>query len=469
MRKILLTLLLILTACACLGPFPVLAPQPSPTPAATFNVIIHPDGGVFVGDKVSFEIFSPASFNSDGKTVRISLAGKPLGEKSFEKQSIGQRNQVTFNWVWDTSGLKAGDYTLTFNLLPNGSSWEQKVSLRPASDLPTLEKNARWQTTESACCIIHTISGSDAANDIDQLKAMADAQATDVEHRLGAAVLADKIPVTFLPRVLGHGGFTSDAIYVTYMHQNYAGGTTQQVTHHEMVHWVDGKLGSGGLLPSMLREGLAVYLSEGHFKIEPIVPRSAAILELGWYIPIRKLADAFYFSQHEISYMEAASLISYMVKTYGWERFNAFYRDIHPAHDGSEAAAIDNALQVHFKISLDSLEKDYLAFLRGQTVDDATRTDMRLTVAFYDSVRRYQVKLDPSAYFMNAWMPDAPSMRQRNIVADYLRHPASIANRQIESLLVSGDANLRGANYALAETDIRAVNILLDLLDRMGK
>ncbi len=466
MRKIFISILLIFTACTRLVSFPGGTPQASPVASTTFSVDIHPDGPRYVGDQISFEVFSPTLFETSQKTISISFAGKPLAEKSFEQHAIGQRKQATFPWVWNTSGLSAGDYTLNFALLPDGIRWEEKVTLRPASELPAAEKNAHWETTETTCCIIHTISGTDAANDITPLKEMVDAQAADVESRMGTH-LTDKIPITFLPRTIGHGGFTSDAIYVTYMHKNYAGGTTLQVTHHEMVHWVDGKLGSAGFRPTILQEGLAVYLSNGHFKVEPIVPRGAAILELGWYIPLSKLADSFYFSQHETSYTEAAALISYMVKTYGWENFNSFYRDIHPAQDGSDAKALDNALQIHFSISLDTLEQNYLAFLRNQTGDNTAQTDMRLTVAFYDTVRRYQMKLDPSAYFLNAWLPDAPSMRQRGIVTDFLRHPDTGINRQIEALLVSGDANLRSGNYPLTEVYIRAANLLLDVYERI--
>jgi hypothetical protein len=75
--------------------------------------------------------------------------------------------------------------------------------------------------------------------------------------------------------------------------------------------------------------------------------------------------------------------------------------------------------------------------------------------------------MDPSAYFLNAWLPDASAMRQRGIVADFVRHPDSGANRQIENLLVSADVQLRAANYNAAEIDIRAINLLLDLLGRL--
>jgi hypothetical protein len=467
MRKYLILFLFFLSACLPLAPLPAGTPQPSATPSPVFSVRAHPDGTLYVGDQVSFEVFSPTKFEPAGKSIRISLADKVLDETSFAPFGVGNRNQANFYWVWDTRSLQVGNYTLTFTLLPEGERWQKAYTLRPASELPAVETKAVWKTTESVCCTIHYISNTDSEKDMEALKTMLDAQAVDVAQRMQTK-LDGKIPFTFLPRTLGHGGFTSDEIYVSYLHQNYAGGATQQVSHHEMVHWFDSHWG-GDMKPSMLAEGLAVYISGGHFKVEPILPRGAALIEFGWYVPLRRLADSFYLSQHEIGYAEAAALINYLVNTHGWEAFTAFYRDIHPVPSGSQADAVDAALKVHFNTSLEQLDKDFSDFLRQQSIDEATRSDLHLTVAFYDAVRRYQQQMDPSAYFLNAWLPDVPDMRKRGIVADYLRHPDSEINRQIEGMLVDGDARLRSGNYSAVETDIRGVNLLLDLLGSIGK
>jgi len=59
-------------------------------------------------------------------------------------------------------------------------------------------------------------------------------------------------------------------------------------------------------------------------------------------------------------------------------------------------------------------------------------------------------------------------MRQRGIVADFLRHPHALLNQQIESLLVSADANLLADHYTSAENEIRTVNTLLDISKYLG-
>ncbi len=442
------------------APLPAGAPPASPTPAAGFSIRVHPDGPLYVGDLVSFEVLAPDGFDPKDKVVVLEAGGQTLGEQAFRPFGIGGRSQATFAWVWDTSGLGSGTHALTFRLRPAEFSWTETLALLPAAEVPYPEPEARWESITSDCCLIYYITGTDAQRDIETLAEMADAEAESVEARFGAQ-FDEKIPLTFLPRVLGHGGFASDGLYVSYLDANYAGNATRQVIHHEMVHWLDSRQG-GNLRPSILVEGLAVYLSNGHFKEEPILPRAAALLEMDWYIPLRELTDAFYTSQHEIGYLQAAALVAYLVETYGWERFDAFYRDIHPAPEGTQSAALEAALQVHFGLDLDSLESAFLDFLRSQTVDDSHRADLRLTVAFYDTLRHYQQRYDPSAHFLTAWLPDIPAMRQRGIVADLLRRPREPVNLQIEKLLIAADRDLRAGEYEQAEVRLREVLALLE-------
>jgi hypothetical protein len=442
------------------APLPAGTPVASPTPAVGFSIRVHPDGPLYVGDRVSFEVLAPDGFDPKDKVVLLESDGQMLGEQAFRPFGIGGRSQATFFWVWDTSGLESGSHSLTFRIRPDEFSWTETLTLLPAADVPSPEPHARWESITSDCCLIYYITGTDAQRDIETLADMADAEALRVEARFGTQ-FDDKIPLTFLPRVLGHGGFASDGLYVSYLDANYAGNATRQVIHHEMVHWLDAQRG-GDLRPSILVEGLAVYLSNGHFKEEPILPRAATLLELDWYIPLRELTDAFYTSQHEIGYLQAAALVAYLVETYGWERFDAFYRDIHPAPQATQSAALEAALDVHFGLDLDSLEAAFLDFLRAQPIDDSHRADLRLTVAFYDTLRHYQQRYDPSAYFLTAWLPDIPTMRQRGIVADLLRRPREPVNAQIEWLLIAADQDLRAGHYAQAESRLRAVMELLE-------
>ena len=288
-------------------------------------------------------------------------------------------------------------------------------------------------------------------------------QSENAIRRMGID-FGEPIPITIVPRVVGHGGFAGNEIYISYLDENYAGNDLAQVLHHEMIHILDRRLG-GELRPSLLVEGLAVYLSNGHFKKEPLLSRAAVLLDLGWYLPLNQLADAFYTSQHEIGYLEGAALVQYMVERFGWEAFNDFYRDIHPHPSEKQSSAIDVSLRDHFGLSLEQLEVDFKGRLRRQHIIPEMVDDVRLTITYYDTVRRYQQLLDPSAFFLTAWLPDGEQMREQEIVADFLRRPSTEDNLDIENLLVKVDRDLRAGNYTEGQKTIHQINRKLDLLE----
>jgi hypothetical protein len=197
------------------------------------------------------------------------------------------------------------------------------------------------------------------------------------------------------------------------------------------------------------------------------MPRAAALLEsyLNWYIPIITLADDFYASQHEIGYLEGASLIEYMVNTYGWEAFSAFYRDIHKIQDQSESDAIDAALKVHFSISFAQLEQNYLTALSQEQDTLSWVEDVRLTVTYFDTMRRYQQLLDPSAYFRTAWLLDNKTMRERSIVADYLRHPHTPQNLALETLFITAGQQMSTEQFSEASQTLEEINSVLGSIE----
>jgi hypothetical protein len=357
--------------------------------------------------------------------------------------------------------LPAGDYNLTYAIAPDGMQWTQTVTLLPQEALPEAEAGARWAHAESDCCLVYYITGTDAERDLPEILSMADEQAALVEGRFQHH-LTDPVTLVLLPRVLGHGGFTGEGIAISYLDLRYSGSDPEIVLRHELVHYVDHLLG-GDLRPTILVEGLAVYVSGGHFKEEPLLPRAAALLKMGDYLPLEPLADNFYPSQHESGYLEAGALVEYMVQRWGWEAFQGFYRDIHSNGDNQQEA-IDRALGLHFGISFADLEAGFLDALRSQPEASKYDEDVRLTIAFYDTVRRYQQVLDPSAYYLAAWLPDGKQMRERGIVADYLRHPSAPINHILESLLVSADGHLRAGDYQATGIILQTVDRVLDVL-----
>ncbi|MBN1145832.1 MAG: hypothetical protein JXA78_01150 [Anaerolineales bacterium] len=530
-RRLLIPLLFLLIACRALFPAsqasptdlpelpsPQVTPTPftpsiSPTPSTeattipppggaqvpasdTFTVRLHPDDALYVGDQVSLEVIPPQEIDLEGRRLQVRLESPPQAEPletTFSSYGIGDRRQATLLWAWDTSSLAPGEYSLNFSIHPGGPTWTETVSLHPANQAPPPEPQAAWASAESDCCLVYYITGTAVQRDIDQLLEMLDDQAQSVSQLLqfDLGSLEEPIEVMFAPRVLGHGGFAGQEVSVSYLDRNYAGKGAPTILHHELVHVLDGRLG-GELRPTILIEGLAVYLTGGHFKPEPLMPRAAALLPpepgcaqatpastgqvcgLGWYIPMDVLVDNFYFEQHEIGYLEAGALVEFMVETWGWQAFSEFYRNIHhppePPPEAQEAKgphfrAMNAALVEHFGVTLEQLEMRFLEALREEDYSPEMVEDVRLVAGYYNAVRRYQQILDPSAYFLNAWLLDVQQMRQRGIVADYLRRPSMPENQALETMLVSVDGDIRAGDYLGAAQVLAAVDAVLDAYD----
>ncbi|MDO9348925.1 MAG: hypothetical protein Q7T47_06535, partial [Anaerolineales bacterium] len=226
--------------------------------SAGFEIRIHPDGPLYVGDQVSFEVLTPDGFKPEGHEVQVRLGDKELGRAGFSPFGVGGRVQATLWWVWDTTHLQPGPETLTFTILPDGPSWQETVTLHPQSGVPPPEPEAHWAAAISDCCILNYITGSAAERDMAVLAQIADEQAASLASQLPAKV-NEKIPVVFMPRVLGNGGFVTDAIYVSYLpsrccaDNDYLGGASAQVLQHEFAHWFDAQSG-GDLRPSIFQE-----------------------------------------------------------------------------------------------------------------------------------------------------------------------------------------------------------------------
>jgi hypothetical protein len=377
--------------------------------------------------------------------------------------------EAWLEWIWDTTGLQ-GPQELTVILdpddeikigdeNPDNNLIARTIDLRPPAELPTAWAQARWTQNESACCVFHYFSGAAADRDIDALMAVADEAFVYAGDQLGVEMDEEKLDVYLIDRVLGHGGFASGHVIISYLDRFYAGGALTQVFRHEGVHVLDRQIAE--VRPTLLAEGLAVYVSEGHFRKEPISERAAALLALDLYIPLADLAEDFYPSQHEIGYLEAAGFVEYLVDRFGWQSFLTFYGGMRRDEEG-QAAMIDAALQEYFGITLDEAESEWLATLDKLPTPETQMLDLRLTIEFYDTVRRYQQEWDPSAYFLEVWLPPIEEGEQREITADWNRHPSAPVNVTLETMFVAADSAFDQARYDEVERLLEAINIVLD-------
>ncbi len=434
--------------------------------AACLTVHLYPDGDLYSGDLVTIQVVAPltAKLGQQKLTVKISSVSTGLsneqpiiailGPISFV-QSASQDFIANLQWAWDTRHLPPGAYLMDFSIMPAAITWERSVILTAPISNPQ-----HWVQSQSPCCIYEYITGTAAERDLDKIKQSADAQAGSVSS-LFKTPFKGLIPIVLVPRVLGQGGFTTDEIYISYLDRDYSSDSLAMILHHEMVHFLDGQSGED-FRPAFLAEGLAVYTTGGHYQPEPFLLTAATLSGQGQYLPFPDLIDSFYDAQHETGYLEAAALIQWMVNQWGWGNFLNFYHDIHPVPDGSQSEAIDQALQNHYHLSLFQVEDHFLNAIHQLPVNPDLNQASRIKVLYYDTVRRYQQVLDPSAYFRDVWLLDEGEMARRDIVGDYLRHPDIVVNQTLELLLINARRALVNENYAEAIQIIQSINIALD-------
>jgi len=426
-----------------------------PVATAGFTTRYHPDGGLVVGDQVSIQVFSPPGFqpkNGEVEVRVISPEEEDIGEATWITDGNGRQMAILL-WAWDTRGLSPGEYTLSFEVETGEEAWQEKVELAEAPKGPAQV----WMERDTDCCRLHYISGTAAARDIDLLAQEVDERARRVAVFMGYTPqeqsaneeAADRLDVDLVPRILGQGGFSAGEVLVSYADDNYTVTDAGIILQHELTHRIDPLMG-GDFRPTMLAEGLAVYVSGGHYRPEPLILQAAFLPRYGEYLPLAILAENFYSHQHEQSYLEAGALVGYMITTWGWQGFNDFYRDIHQAEGQATSQAIDQALQNHFGMSLQLLDDRFVGWLEEQPDLPDMDLDLEVMVDYFDEIRAYQMALDPSAYFQQVWLPDPAEMRKRGIVADYLRGPHAERNQEIEALLEQAGTNWIGGQYLQA-------------------
>ncbi len=128
----------------------------------------------------------------------------------------------------------------------------------------------------------------------------------------------------------------------------------------------------------------------------------------------------------------------------------------------------ESALQQDFGLDLDDLEARFIAHLGAQPLTPAVAETLRLELQYYDTVRSYQQSLDPSAYFLTAWLLSGKEMRKQGIVADVLRRPAAPENLALELLLEATGAALLQGDLILVGDLLQAAQDVLDQYPSQG-
>ena len=428
---------------------------------------IHPVGPWYVGDVLSWEVRPPGSGLPGDARVQIQVdpPSGPQWEATLAAWGIDQVQAAVVPWAWETDGEAPGVHVVTVRYRGQ-EVLRQRLYLFPSSLRPFSERGVAWAEWVTACCQVVYFTQTETQRDLPELLATTEAVYAEVTQRIGVQP-GQRAVIVFLPRLLGQGGFLAGEMWVTYRDRGPLMEPVRQIVYHEMVHWVEGK-GVKNWRPTMLVEGLAVYLSGGHYRPhEPLFRRAHAVLQWGRYQPLSVLGEDFYQHQHELSYIQAGALVAYMVERWGWERFWAFYTSLEAPEQGeTQMQALSRQLEARFGQTLDALDRDLRAFLEQHPATPEDLEDVRVTVALYEALRAYQKAMDPDAYYGTAWLPQRKVMQPRGIVTDAIRSPNTALHQTAELLLQQASlAWLRG-DYPEARRYVEEVETLVDAYRR---
>ncbi|WP_420641168.1 hypothetical protein [Candidatus Leptofilum sp.] len=455
------------------------APPPPPTETAAppeadlsieaDDIFLYPVPELFAGDRVTFQILAhvPSNVNPQSVTVHVLVNYQDVAKGTLSARNLAGDSVGLFEWAWDTTG-EIGDQLVhiildRYDEISEGDENRDNnevvltVPVRDPQNLPPNERGATWVTAETNCCNVHVVSGTAAYRDLPEILMTVETAVAQAAARL-EEVPGRKLDVYLIDRVIGQGGYAGNAMVVSYLDRHYASQGFEQILVHEAVHILDRQFAPERI--PFLAEGMAVWGTGGHYKTENIHQRSAALVALDQYVPLAQLIDNFYPVQHEIGYLEAAGFVAYLVDTYGFPQFKAFYADVTAEDANTLSQAVDLNLQQYYDLTLAEAEANWLAFLANLPENRAELIDLQTTVRYFNVMRRYQRFYDPTAYFLTAWLPYPGALQTEGNPADLTRHPQAEINVTLEVMLQAADAALRMGDYNKA-------NVLLDSITRV--
>ncbi|MCA9973640.1 MAG: hypothetical protein KC425_25680 [Anaerolineales bacterium] len=461
------------SATPSLTPSPPPSPTPTPVPPdlslQAANVVLYPVPQIYSGDRVTFQVlpFVPDNLAPENVVVHILVDDQVIATGALTGRNLAGQALGVLEWAWDTGGI-SGAHTVTVVLdpedvlqigdeNPTNNTVTFPIIVQARDALPAPEQNATWVTAESACCLIHAVSGTAAYRDLPELLLTAEAAVQRASDMLLVSP-RQKLEIYFIDRVIGQGGYAATAMVISYLDRQYASQGLLEVLTHETVHVLDRQFAPQRI--PFMAEGLAVWATGGHYKPEDLDQRMAALLELGEYVPLARLIDDFYPVQHEIGYLEAAGFVNLLVGRAGWEQFKLFYTDVTADDAPTLSESIDLNLQLYYGLTLAQLEAEWLAQLQARPADKAAVLDLQTTLRYFNVMRDYQLAYDPTAYFLTAWLPYPDDVLAQGNPADLTRHPQAELNITVETMFQSADTALRAADYNRA-------NVLLDSIVRV--
>lgn len=319
-------------------------------------------------------------------------------------------------------------------------------ALRALAQAPQLPLPERWAESATEHFRIRYFPGTEAERDIGEIR-------REAEHALvrASAVLTSTRPVSvtvyLVPRLFWQGGvaYGPGTLLISYADRNYAGVEIEDYLTHEVTHALGaGMVAAGSDVGNLIGEGVAVYATGGHYGPEPIDDWAAVLARSDRYVPLCRLRATWQTQQHEIAYLEGASFVGYLIRTYGLDTFRAFY-----AHDpGVPDGAIKNVDQfcateatrpvAAIGKSYGEIEAAWREQLTRRTPTAEQEAGLWGQIRFFDLVRTYEERRDPPARIL----PPPPD-RWRDDLRRAFTSPATMeTNALAESLFVAADRAL---------------------------
>lgn len=374
----------------------------SPRPIWLFPGPDHFEGDVLTAQvplgKFDADELTAATVTLDGVEVAVSgsLSGDPL---------LG--DYLMFASAIDTTGL-LGDHMLRVEATVDGSSIEvsQAFTVHPDSQRPPQERSARWVPVEAGCCTVYVLESTAADRDIALLTSIIEDTTDEVEQRFGLEIAP--IDLVLLDVLWGNGGYAGGEVAISYLDRDFGPRTADTVALtfvHEFTHAISRSL-DGTHTPWPLNEAMAVFITGGHFKDQPLGPRAKALAMLGRLLPLDEFLSDFTNLQHEARYVQAGALATYIVETFGWEAWLDLYGADHD--EQSWSGWMDAASSATLGVDLSTLDDGFREWVDEQPLGNQIQ-DLELTIALQTVRRAYQAAYAPYPnYFIYESVRDAP-------------------------------------------------------------
>jgi hypothetical protein len=434
--------------------------QPLPTAASPVEnadnpLQLQPAGKVrafpgpehYAGDILTFGIQAAGNFDESVK-VSIALDDQKLRAAPGAYYWFGE---LIVPSALDTTNL-TGHHTLKFTTANGDVNETYSFEVLPADQRPANEISAAWLIKETDCCIFHYLSETAAARDIDFISEHFQ-QGADEFEAIMKAEIDSRMDIYIMDRMLMNGGFGGNGkLAICYTDRYYGptlgGAGLETLAPHEFSHSAGISLEEGADGVDFNYEGLAVYVAGGHYKPEPLAQRGAALFDLGYSVPVNQ-----FIPQHELSYLHAALILTYIVDTYGEDKLWEFLS----ADDtlDEQLLPMEDAVRLTFGISLSDFDHGFQTWLERNDPGDQL-DDLRLTVELQDARREYQDLYSPGPMFLLSEI-DLNAITRQEYLPVVMREAHAPANIAAELMIANAQRAIIAGAYPEAEQLIQTI------------